>query len=266
MIRATSHVVAVFALIALLGCNPANIKPIDGGNTLGVVLLHGKGGDTRWVNPLASNLRSAGVQVAVPDMPWHRNRIYDKSFDDSLAEISGYVSRLKANGAKKVIVAGHSLGAIASAGYGARVGDIQGIILLAPGHFVGLDGFSRNFSEDLNKAHSMIRSGKGNDRGNFGDINAGQRDTRYVSANIYMSWFSPRGPAEFVENMSNLKDGVSVLYVAGSRDRIPQTQNRGYAFDGAPKNSRNRFVIVDADHLDVPARSGEVVVEWLRDQ
>lgn len=266
MIRATSYGVAVFALIALLGCNPANIKPIEGGNTLGVVLLHGKGGDTRWVNPLASNLRSAGVQVAVPDMPWHRNRIYDKSFDDSLAEISGYVGRLKANGAQKVFVAGHSLGAIAAAGYGARVGGIQGIILLAPGHFVGFHGFSRHFSGDLDKADAMIRSGKGNDRGNFGDINAGQRDTRYVSANIYRSWFSPRGPADFVENMSKLQEGVSVLYVAGSRDRIPQTQNSAYAFEGAPKNSSSRFVMVDADHLDVPARSGEVVVEWLRGQ
>jgi 2',3'-cyclic-nucleotide 2'-phosphodiesterase (5'-nucleotidase family) len=45
----------------------------------------------------------------VPDMPWHRNRIYDKTFEDSLQEINAHVEKLIQKGAKKVFVAGHSL-------------------------------------------------------------------------------------------------------------------------------------------------------------
>jgi esterase/lipase len=228
--------IATTAVLALAGCSSKSIKPIENGNILGVVLMHGKGGGTKWVDPLASNLRSTGVQVVTPAMPWHRRRIYDKTFEASMLEIQKHVRKLKSDGAISVFVAGHSLGAIAAAGYGARYEDIQGIILLAPGHFTDWGGFHGKFVGDLKKADSMIDSGQGDKKSRFGDINAGKTSTRYTTAKIYMSWFSPIGPAEFVSNMANLKGNIPVLYVAGSRDYIPQTQNREYAFDRAPEN------------------------------
>lgn len=254
----------ISAVLVIAGCSSTNIKPIENGQKIGVVLMHGKGGDTRWVEPLASSLRSAGVKVVTPNMPWHRNRIYDKTFEEAMGEINNHVTRMKASGAESVFVAGHSLGAIAAAGYAARHNDIQGIILLAPGHFTGWPGFHRFFIDDLEKADAMIKAGKGDSKSSFRDANVGSRDSRYITANIFYSWFSDVGPAEFVENMRNNKGGIPVLYVAGSQDRIPQTQNRVYAFDKAPPNPKNHFAIVDSDHLDVPRKADEVVIEWLR--
>ena len=112
----------------------------------------------------------------------------------------------------------------------------------------------------------MISSGEGDKKSSFGDINVGKRDTRYITAKIFKNWFSPSGPAEFVSNITNLKGNVPVLYVAGSRDRVPQTQNREYAFDLAPGNPKSQFTIIDASHLEVPEKSAEVVIEWLRKQ
>lgn len=257
-------VVLISSVLVLTGCNSNNIKPIEGGQRIGVVLMHGKGGDTQWVAPLASSLRSAGVKVITPDMPWHRDRIYDKTFDEAMAEINSYVIKLKSAGVQSVYVAGHSLGAVAAAGYGARYDNVQGIILLAPGHFTAQPGFHNNFVNDIDKAQSMIAAGKGAEKSDFGDANAGKQYTRVVTADVFLSWFSDTGPAEFVLNMWNIKDGVPVLYVAGSLDRIPQTKDREYAFDNVPSNPHNKFVVIESDHLDVPRKSDEVVIEWLR--
>lgn len=251
-------------VLVLSGCNAKNVKPIENGNEIGVVLMHGKGGDTKWVEPLATSLRAAGVQVVTPDMPWHGKRIYDKSFDESMAEINGHVKKLQSGGAKAVYVAGHSLGAAAAAGYAARHDDIQGIILLAPAHFTASPAFARKFVADLEKADEMIKSGEGEARSSFGDLNAGKRDTRITTATIYKSWFSATGPAEFVSNMKNIRGNLPVLYVAGSQDKTPSSADRTYAFDGAPTNPKSQFIIIDASHLDVPRESAEVVIEWLR--
>lgn len=241
-------------------------ESIKDANKIGIVLMQGKGGTTKWVDSLSSSLDSTGVQVMTPDMPWHRDRIYDKSFENSMLEIKGYVEELKEKGATKIFVAGHSLGAVAAAGYAAQIGNIQGIILLAPGHFTNVRKFKNRFVDDLEKANEMISAGKANEASEFGDINNGSRVTRDVKASTYKSWFSPKGPAEFVKNMENLKPGISVLYVAGSEDRLPRTKDREYAFDGAPLNEKNQFTTIDSGHLDVPELSADVVIAWLAKQ
>jgi len=250
----------------LSACSMKQIKPIENGEKLGVVLMHGKGGDTQWIDPLKSRLESVGVKVISPRMPWHRSRIYDKSFDDALSEIKEHVNTLKSNGVEKVFVAGHSLGAVAAAGYAARNDDIQGIILLAPGHFTGWPGFHNRFVDDLLKADKLIADGKGDEKSDFSDLNAGKNFKRFVSANIYKSWFADDGPAEFTANMSQIKGNIPILYVAGSQDRIPQTKNKEYAFAKAPTNPDSHFVIIDSGHLDVPENAEEIVIEWLRRQ
>jgi len=112
----------------------------------------------------------------------------------------------------------------------------------------------------------MIASGQGNTKSSFGDVSSGSGSTRYITAQIFKSWFSPTGPAEFVSNMSNIKEGISILYIAGSLDRIPQTKNREYAFAKAPLNNSNQFTVIESGHLDVPSKATEVVIEWLRTQ
>jgi hypothetical protein len=100
-----------------------------------------------------------------------------------------------------------------AAGYGATHDNISGIILLAPGHFVSLSGFHANFKDDLARAEQMISEGNGDVKANFGDINMGRRDSRWVTAKIYHSWFAPNGPADFEVNMTRLKKDIAVLYI-----------------------------------------------------
>ncbi|MCP5230974.1 MAG: alpha/beta hydrolase [Zoogloeaceae bacterium] len=266
---ATNQIRKIIAIVLLMGFAMTGAVRDSGAaepREVGIVLMHGKGGDTKWVDPLAEALRDEGYTVLVPDLAWHRNRIYDQTFDQAMAEIHGHVQRLRTEGKPLVVVAGHSLGAIAAAGYAARHDDAAGIVLLAPGHFTAWPGFRAKVEDDVNKAAGMIANGQGEATSRFMDINGGKRDARIISANIFHSWFAPDGPAEFVRNMMEVKGGIPILYVAGELDKIPQTKNPGYAFELAPANAKSKFVVLDdAKHLEVPRKAVATVTGWLRE-
>jgi hypothetical protein len=109
-----------------------------------------------------------------------------------------------------------------------------------------------------------MSAGKGDEKASFGDINMGKMENRYVAPRIYISWFSPDAPADFVTNMTRLKKDIAVLYIAGERDTTLKTKDRTYAFERAPENERNYFTIIPSDHLSVPANSTAVIINWLR--
>ena len=123
----------VLALVVLTASQAVKADPISG-DKIGVVLLHGKGGGAKWVYDLGNDLESAGALVETPEMPWSKDRIYDKGYEESMSEIDTYVARLKADGAKRIFIAGHSLGGNAALGYAARHKGLSGVILLAYGH------------------------------------------------------------------------------------------------------------------------------------
>lgn len=250
-------------LLSLSGC--ASNKPSTDSNKIGIVLMHGKGGTTKWIDSLASDLHSANILVSTPNMPWHSDRIYDKTFNASLLEIKKHVQNLKSQGAKKIYIAGHSLGAIAATGYGAQVGDVNGIILLAPGHFTAWHAFNSTFKSDLAKAELMIANGNGNKTSMFNDINGGTHYTRNVTAKIYKSWFAPDEVA-FLFNVAALPTDVAMLYIAGGADRYNETNNKHYAFNKAPHNKHNRYVTLNAKHLEVPSKSTNIILDWVTTQ
>lgn len=255
----------ILGLLAIsgLGC-VFDVRAAENSQQIGMVLMHGKGGDTRWVNPLASSLRSAGLQVVTPDMSWHERRIYDSTFEDSLVEIHQEVQTLKAKGVSRVFVAGHSLGAIAAAGYGAAYDDVSGIIVIAPGHFVESPGFQKSVGDGVKKAAQMIKEGKGDKKDYFPDVNEGKPFTRRTTAKIYYSWFAPDGPAKFVTGLSKMKKDVPVLYITGEMDGgIAGPKHKEYAFDKIPEHPGNRFFTIPSRHLDVPRQSAQIIIDWL---
>jgi esterase/lipase len=81
---------------------------------VGVVLMHGKWGAPRGMVLLAGDLASRGYLVSNAEMPWSEKRLYDVDYPAALEEIEQQVSDLRAKGAKRVIVAGQSMGANAA--------------------------------------------------------------------------------------------------------------------------------------------------------
>ncbi len=250
----------VFLAIAFLV--PANAPPAQSADEkIGVVLMHGKWGGPKGLARTAKFLRSEGVLVDLPTMPWSRNRAYAKTYDASMEEIDAAVKRLHAKGAKRVFVGGHSMGANAALGYGARRSDLTGVVLLAPGHTPSMPGFTKRVQKSLNKARGLASRGKGKQRSKFGDVNQGKTKKVTTTAEIYLSWFDPVGPAVMPNNARNIPKGLPVFCADGSKEKFKRCSLVQMSLSASENHLFDR---VTASHKGVPYAARESLLKWLR--
>ena len=99
-----NFIVISMTLAMLTACQTVKIDPIPG-DKIGMVLMHGKGGIGNNIASFSRGLTGAGALVEAPLMPCSKNRIYDKGYEESMAEIDTYLARLKAAGAKRIFIA-----------------------------------------------------------------------------------------------------------------------------------------------------------------
>jgi dienelactone hydrolase len=234
-------------------------------STIGVVLLHGKGGMPKapYISSLARDLEREGIIVITPEMPYSRYREYDKSYEDTVSEIDKQVSELKSLGARTIFVAGHSLGANVALYY-ATVRSIDGVIAMAPAQTPELRGFQDKLGNSVERARRMVNEGNGDRQDTFADFNLGKTSTIKVSAKIYLSWFDPDGPAIMPKNAAAMKPGTALLWVVGTRDRLVYERGQSYAFDKAPSNPNNKYLVVESDHLNTPRDASAEIIKWLK--
>jgi len=229
----------------------------------GVVLMHGKWGTPdRGIHPVEVELRGAGIAVVSKEMPWSDRRAYDAGWDEAMAQIDGEVAALRAAGARKIVVGGHSMGGNAALGYGARHPDIAGVMVLGPGHMPERAAHQRDIAASLDKARTLARGAGAAQYATFSDVNQGR--SREVSArpDVYLSYFDPQGPAVMPVNAAALSPSVALLWVVGTNDPL-YGEGRNYAFDRAPANPQSRFATVEADHFETPQAARNIVLEWL---
>ncbi len=230
----------------------------------GIVIMHGKGGKNMKKAPtqiLARFLRDKGFIVAAPDMPWQASRIFDKTLEGAMAEIDGIVAELKSDGADKIVIAGHSLGANAALAYGARRDGLAGIIAMAPGHVPEL--WASRFADDIAKARAMVDAGNGNDSADFSDINQGRTTTFSMAAKHYLSWYDPDGEAVMPKNAASLKPGTPLLWIVGEKDRMAD-RGEAYAFAKAPAHPKNRYEVIGGGHGATPKKGKGNILKWLK--
>lgn len=231
---------------------------------LGAVILHGKtGSPSGYVQALANHLKSKHVLVKAPAMPWSENRIYDRSFDDAMLEIDESVANLKKGGAKRIFIIGHSLGANAALRYGATRSGLAGVVVLAAGGSADtMFKFVKKVRSSVDKARKMRGNNKGGDRASFNDLSNKPFKVK-TTADIYLSYLDPDGPAVARKNALSLKPGTAVLWVYGSRDKLKFVNDRAYAFDELPPHPLHAYVTIKADHGDTPKKAKDIVATWL---
>lgn len=252
---------AVLVGILLFSCPAAGAA-----EKIGVVLMHGKGGTALPRSPiggLVDYLKANGVLVEAPEMPWSRDRRLDRSYEGAMSGIAAAVKRLRDEGATRIVVGGHSMGGNAALGYGARRDGLAGVMVIAPGHTPELAGFQDKVDSDWRRAKAMVDQGHGDDSAEFHDVNQGRVTTGYFKARIYLSWFDPSGPAVMPENAAHLRPGTALLWVVGDKDRMFE-RGKGYAFDRAPSNPKNEYVVVKGGHKETPENAKVEILNWLR--
>ena len=241
------------------------IAPLHAQDKIGLVLMHGKSGtasDSSPVGELAHYLRSNNIIVISPDMPWHRERFLDKTYEDSMLEIDVAVKSLKSKGATKIIVGGHSMGANAAIGYGTIRDGLAGILAVAPGHVPDVGGYQKRIGHDWQRARDMVEAGKGKEKAEFKDRNQGENSEMEFTAEIYLSWYDPEGSAVMPDNVSALKPNTPLMWAVGTDDRMYE-RGEDYAFSEAPEHPKNSYTVVDGGHKATPEVAQEQILNWL---
>jgi pimeloyl-ACP methyl ester carboxylesterase len=191
----------------------------------------------------------------------------------ALKEIDSQVDRLKAQGAKKIIVAGHSMGTPMALAYAARRDGLAGVIGLAPGHHPELMPamYPDFFPKQLTNAKEAVAAGKGDERTAF---QAAQCCTFYqtfwTTPRIYLDYFDSEGSGTMAGNAALVKEGIPVLMVYGEKDVIfkllsdAKESYSDYVPSRLKPNPLHKRIIIDSDHRSVPERASSQVIEWLK--
>ncbi len=261
-LRSILRLIAV-ALVLVSAPAFAQSGPLSG---IGVVLMHGKGGRPGGnIGALASTLESQGALVVMPTMAWAGSRgvpaSYDLTYDQALGDIDAAVGTLRSRGARKIVVAGQSLGANAAIAYAARKGgQVAGVMALAPGHTP--DRVRRpEMLKAVADARAMVAAGQGGARREFPDSNQGQLFQVSGTAAGWYSYYDANGSANMAKNASRVTQPF--LYVIGTSDPL-YAAGRGYIFSRAKANAKSRYVEVNAGHFDTPDKARDEVVAWLK--
>lgn len=246
---------------------------------IGVVLIHGFGltqvaprrpQPFLRIEPLADLLRREGFAVVMPEMPWSVNRILDATYNDAMKEIDAAVEKLKVGGAKRIVIAGHSLGANAALRYGATRSALAGLIGLAPAWHPPTAYNFPEIRKEVDRSREMVAAGKGDEKGLFTGRNCCPLFSApfWATPRIYLSYYDPNGEALMPRNAAAAK--TPVLWILGKHDDLFQVYSadgidyENFVYEKLPQNPFNRKVIISADHASTPEKATSEVVKWLK--
>jgi pimeloyl-ACP methyl ester carboxylesterase len=234
---------------------------------IGIVFMHGKWGTTGAqspIGPMVSAMQRAGYLVDTPEMPWSRDRAYDKDVEGAFGEIDTAVERLKGKGAQRIVVGGQSLGANVALAYAAARGEgLAGVIVVAPGHTPEIESFRAGAASEVARARDLIKNGKGGDKIRFSDNNQGKKGTVGARPSDYLTWFDPDGALVFPKSAAALKPGTPLLWVLGKEDSMAQ-RGEAYAFAKAPPNPKSLYKVFGGGHFDTPTVAAAEINAWLK--
>lgn len=247
------------ALAIAFGCLPHSARA---DMQTGVVLMHGKDGTALPRSPvgkLAAYLDGT-FRVVTPDMPWVRGNELAGTLAQAFAEIDKAIAGLKADGATRIVVGGHSMGADAALAYAAAHPGLAGLLMMAPGHRP--DVYAPKNIAALAEAKSLVAAGTPEKTVTVFDINTGKRGMRQVRADAALSWFDPDGPMVMQNSAAKLQPGTPVLLIIGEEDRF-EPHARELVYDRLPPNPKSAYIVVGGGHKATPVKGRKQIARWL---
>ena len=171
---------------------------------------------------------------------------------------------MRAKGARKLFVAGHSQGGLFALHYAGQR-PVDGVLPIAPGGTVDAGVFLSNLSPMVDKARQMVAEGRGQEQAEFGDYENSKGSSPVVTAAaVYLDWFDPKGV--FTSRIFGaVRPGTPVLYVAPVRDYPGLIKGKQQSFAALPAHPKTRLYEPDAGHLDAPDAAAEEAIRWMRE-
>jgi len=246
--------IVIFALPGFAGADAPKI---------GIVVMHGKGGaPDRFVNGLADELANRGYIVANLEMPWSRNREYDVDTSAADAQIDKAIVDMRAKGAQKIFVSGHSQGGAFAIHYGATH-PIDGLIPIVPGGNPASNVFRNKLTKSVVKANKLVDAGKGDKRTSFNDFE-GSKGLYSISTTpkIYLSWFSTESAMNYQSAIQDITEKLPVLFVEATGDYPGLHTYNIRLYDGMSRNKLTRLYEPDSNHVGAPQASIDEIAKW----
>lgn len=240
------------------------IEPVlAGASKPGIVIMHGKGGSpSRLVQGLADELADRGFLVANIEMPWSGDRQYDVDTDTAAVEVDKAIAGLKARGAKKVFVAGHSQGG-AFATYYAATHRVDGMIAIVPGGDPDSDLFSSKLYRWVKKARKLVAAGKGDEKIELKDFE-GRKGlfTVNTTPRIYLTWFEPKGAMNYPAQARKISADTPVLWIESTNDLPTLRRVNLDVYKKIPKHPKTQLAEPGANHKGAPGASVDIIADW----
>jgi pimeloyl-ACP methyl ester carboxylesterase len=233
---------------------------------IGIVIMHGKGGaPTGYVATLARTLEGKGYLVANLEMPWSGRRNYDVTVERGEQEVETAMAGLRAKGAKKVFVSGHSQGGAFALHMAGRQG-IDGVIAMAPGGDVGNRVFHEQLGESIARARRLLAEGKGNEPARLEDYEGAKGTYPVIAAPaVYLTWFEPEGAMNMRRAARAANPQVPILWIVGQGERPGLRKANIPLFQSLPANPLTRLYEPNSDHVGTPTASADEIVRWTRE-
>jgi len=231
---------------------------------IGVVVMHGKGGSpAKHVAELATGLERKGYLVASLEMPWSGARNYDAPVAAAESEVEAALAELRAKGAARLFIAGHSQGGLFALWFGGRH-PLDGIIAIAPGGNVASPTYREKLGDSVSRARQLIAAGKADEKTPLQDFE-GSRGmyTIWCTPASYLTWFDPDGAMNEVKAIRSMDPKVPVLFVAPTGDYPPLRASKQMMFQGLAANPLTKLFEPNATHLGAPAASIEEIARWM---
>jgi pimeloyl-ACP methyl ester carboxylesterase len=240
-------------------------EPLSGPNInsqkIGIVYMHGTGSSPEMQHDKGfySSLRDAGYLVEAPEMCWSARRMYDQPYSVCLRTLIPTIAKLKSSGATAIVMAGHSFGGNVAIQYGATHTDLLGVLVLAAAFDPRALARDWEVRENIVKAQELIAKGRGDAVDSFPFTTA--KVQLRAKATVYLSFNGPNSASYMPANTPKLT--APLLWIAGDRDF--GQPGPGYAFNRAPANPLNRYVMVSGDHVTVLRNGVAPALAWLDD-
>ncbi|HCY14692.1 MAG: hypothetical protein A2Z93_03295 [Curvibacter sp. GWA2_64_110] len=253
-------------LLAGLAAGPAAAQtPAPPEGSIGVVVMHGKGGSpNKFVPPLASALKEQGWQVANLEMAWSGRRDYDVPVRQAVAEVDAALQAMHAQGARKLFIAGHSLGGLFTFYLGSQL-KVDGLIAIAPGGSPASTVYRDKLGGTLQEARRLVAEGKGNDKVQLLDYEGSRGTYPIITPPVaYVDWFDPAGALNQTAALERLDPATPVLLVVPTRDYPALLRLKQATVAALPRHPQTRLYEPDASHLEAPAAAAPEIIRWIQ--
>ncbi|MBM3568531.1 MAG: hypothetical protein FJX46_07210 [Alphaproteobacteria bacterium] len=239
---------------------PAKYEPSE----VGIVILHGRLGMPSYLQRLAADLRGLGYRVLTPEMSWSRQRAWDRDVAGSLDEIDAALARLRADGAKLTVLAGHSLGGAMTACHTAQRPPADAVLLMAAAWNPSGGYWQAVVGQSVGRAAEAVAAGKGAERANYTYLADGGGPLGVIATAIGFHDFNrPDSPINLPDCVANWKKPLANLWIAASGESQMAAQVKRQSLRLAPPHPLGRFETLTGSHIGVVQVALPTVTAWL---